>query len=180
MREGDLVPPPTRTDKYSGVRGAQGGPGNNTTHPLHRWELLGNYRDFIKVMVFYLFCWRTKRIIVTAITCFKIYILIQSLMLFISENNRVFFSEITMAHTYIYILIKIIICNGNLFSWSRFYSANIRYFWINLLHQISLPESFLSSNITTWQIHMVTNPQSTISFSNANYQNLKTLRYSPQ
>ena len=49
----------------------------------HRWELPGNYRDFIVVMVFYLFCWRTKRIIVTPITYFKIYILIQSLMLFI-------------------------------------------------------------------------------------------------
>ena len=55
----------------------------------HRWELPGNYRDFIVVMVFYLFCRRTKRILVTAITGFKIYILIQSLMLFILENNRV-------------------------------------------------------------------------------------------
>ena len=51
---------------------------------LHRrWELLGNYCDFIVVMVFYLFFWRTKRILVTAITGFKFYILIQSLMLFI-------------------------------------------------------------------------------------------------
>ena len=49
----------------------------------HIWELPGNYRDFIVVMVFYLFCWRTKRILVTAITDFKIYILIQSSMLFI-------------------------------------------------------------------------------------------------
>ena len=37
----------------------------------HRWELPGNYRDFIVVMVFYLFCWRTKRILVTPITDFK-------------------------------------------------------------------------------------------------------------
>ena len=51
--------------------------------PFHIWELPGNYRDFIMVMVFYLFRWRTKRIIVTATTGFKIYILIQSLMLFI-------------------------------------------------------------------------------------------------
>ena len=28
----------------------------------HVWELPDNYRDFIGVMVFYLFCWRTKRI----------------------------------------------------------------------------------------------------------------------
>ena len=49
----------------------------------HRWELTGNYSDFIVVMVFYLFYWRTKRILVTAITGFNIYILIQSLMLFI-------------------------------------------------------------------------------------------------
>ena len=51
--------------------------------PRHIWELMGDYLDFIVVMVFYLFCWRTKRILVTAITGFKIYILIQSLMLFI-------------------------------------------------------------------------------------------------
>ena len=55
----------------------------------HIWELPGNYRGFIVVVVFYLFCWRTKRILVTPITDFKVYILIQSLMLFISENNRV-------------------------------------------------------------------------------------------
>ena len=149
----------------------------------HRWELPGNYRDFIEVMVFYLFCWRTKRIIVTAITGYKIYLLIQSLMLFISENNRVTFFEVTMAHLYIYIIIKIILCNGNLFSWSRFYSANICYFWINILHQISLPESLfshLSSNITTWQIHLVTHPRSTISFSAANHRTLTILLYSPQ
>ena len=50
---------------------------------LHIWELPGKYRDFILVMVFYLFCWRTKRILVTAITGFKIYILIHPLMLLI-------------------------------------------------------------------------------------------------
>ena len=60
-----------------------------TPAPTHIWELPGNYHDFIVVMVFYLFCQRTKRILVTVITGFKIYILIQSLMLFISENNRV-------------------------------------------------------------------------------------------
>ena len=31
----------------------------------HRWVLPGNYPDFIVVMVFYLFCRRTKRILVT-------------------------------------------------------------------------------------------------------------------
>ena len=69
----------------------------------HRWELSGNYPDFIVVMVFYLFCQRTKRILVTAITGFKIYILIISLMLFKSENIFCFVFEITMAHLYIYI-----------------------------------------------------------------------------
>ena len=44
----------------------------------HRWELPG-----IMVMVFYLFFRITKRILVTAITGFKIYILIESLILFI-------------------------------------------------------------------------------------------------
>ena len=83
-----------------------------------------------------------------------------------------------MAHLYIYILIKIIICNGNLFSCSRFYSANIRYFWINLLHKISPQESLfthLSGNITTWQIHTVTHPQSIISFSAANHRTLTNI-----
>ena len=55
----------------------------------HKWELLGNYLDFIEVMVFYLFCRRTKRILVTVIRCYKIYIHIHSLMLFIQENNWV-------------------------------------------------------------------------------------------
>ena len=68
----------------------------------HRWELLGNYRDFIMVMVFYLFCWRTKRILVTNITGLKMYILIQSLILFISENNRVIFLKLPW-HIYLYI-----------------------------------------------------------------------------
>ena len=49
----------------------------------HRWELLVNYLNFIRVMVFCLFCRRTKIIIVTAIRGFKIYIHIQSLMFFI-------------------------------------------------------------------------------------------------
>ena len=37
----------------------------------HRWELPGNYHDFIGVLIFYLFCRRTKRIIVTTIICYK-------------------------------------------------------------------------------------------------------------
>ena len=93
----------------------------------HRWELPGNYLDFIVVMVFYLFCCKTKRILVTLIIDFKIYILIQSLILFIQENNWVICFESTMAHFYIYILIKIIICNGNLFSCSRFYAFSFGY-----------------------------------------------------
>ena len=50
---------------------------------LHRWELPGNYRDFIVVMLFYLFCRRTKIILVTPTTGFKTFTIIQSLMLFI-------------------------------------------------------------------------------------------------
>ena len=49
----------------------------------HRWELPGNYRDFIVVMVFYLLCRRTKIILVTATIGFNFSILLQSLMLFI-------------------------------------------------------------------------------------------------
>ena len=49
----------------------------------HRWELPGNYRDFRGVMVIYLFCRRTKRVLITPIIDFKIYILTQSLIFFI-------------------------------------------------------------------------------------------------
>ena len=88
-----------------------------------------------------------------------------------------------MAHLYIYILMNIVICNGDLFSWSCFCFANICYFWINLLHQISLQEIYIShllSNIMTWQIHMVPHPKSTISFLAANHRTQKILQYSPQ
>ena len=101
-------------------------------------------------------------------------------VIYIGESSGKKFLKLPL-HIYIYIYIKIVICNGNLFSWGRFYSANIRYFWINLLHQISLPESLfshLSSNIMTWQIRMVTHPQSTVTFSAANYRNQAILRYS--
>ena len=47
------------------------------TNFTHRWELTGNYRDFMVVMVFYLFCRRTNRILVTPIIEFKFFILIQ-------------------------------------------------------------------------------------------------------
>ena len=50
---------------------------------MHIWELPGNDRDFIGVMIFYLFCRRTEIILVTAIRGFKIYIHIPSLILFI-------------------------------------------------------------------------------------------------
>ena len=149
----------------------------------HRWELPGIYRDFIEVMVFYFFCWRTKRILITAITGFKIYILIQSLMLLISENNRViFFWNYHGTFLYIYssrsLYVTVIYFHGAVFIPLIFV-----IFCINLLHQISLPESLFShllSNITTWQIHMVTNPQSTISFLTANHRTLTILWYSPQ
>ena len=72
----------------------------------HIWELPVNYRDFIVVMVFYLFFQRTKRILVTAITGFKIYIHIQSFMFFKYDNNwvRQFWNYYG---TYIYIYISI-------------------------------------------------------------------------
>ena len=47
----------------------------------HRWELPGNYRDFRGVMVIYLFCRRTKRVLITPIIDFEIYILTQSLII---------------------------------------------------------------------------------------------------
>ena len=91
--------------------------------PCHHyiWELPVNYRYFMVVMVFYLFCRRTKRILVTAITGFKIHILIQSLILFIYENNWVKHFWNYYGTLYMYIHIKIVICNGNLFSWSHFF-----------------------------------------------------------
>ena len=46
----------------------------------HRCELPGNYRDFRGVMVIYLFCRRTKRVLITPIIDFEIYILTQSLI----------------------------------------------------------------------------------------------------
>ena len=49
----------------------------------HRWELPVNYRDFRGVTVIYLFCRRTKRVLITLIIDFEIYILTQSLILFI-------------------------------------------------------------------------------------------------
>ena len=85
-----------------------------------------------------------------------------------------------MAH-YIYIYIKIVICNGNLFSLSRFFSADICQFWINLLHQMSLSDHLfhrLSSNFTTLQTHLVTHPQSIIWFSVANHQTQAILQLS--
>ena len=85
-----------------------------------------------------------------------------------------------MAHLYIYIYIKIVICNGNFFHEAVFF-ASICWFWINILHQISLPESLfshLSSNFATWQTHMVTHPQSIILFSAANHLTKAILRYS--
>ena len=44
-------------------------PYNKYINMSHRyiWELPGNYPDFIRVMVFYLFFWRSMRIIVTAV-----------------------------------------------------------------------------------------------------------------
>ena len=57
---------------------------NHSLH--HRWELPGNYRDFRGVTVIYLFCRRTKRVLITLIIDFEIYILTQSLIIFIYEN----------------------------------------------------------------------------------------------
>ena len=64
----------------------------------HRWELPGNYRDSIVVMVFYLFCRITKRIIVTAITGIKIYLLINSLIILYRKIIWLERFEFTMAH----------------------------------------------------------------------------------
>ena len=54
--------------------------GSNHGNLYHRWELPGNYRDFMVVMVIYLFCRRTKRVLITPFIDFKIYILTQSLI----------------------------------------------------------------------------------------------------
>ena len=74
----------TKAEKTpTGKGGSENPPTGGKRTGAHRWELPGNYRDFIVVMVFYLFFWRSKRILVTIITGFKIYVLIQSLMLLI-------------------------------------------------------------------------------------------------
>ena len=52
-------------------------------------------------------------------------------------------------------------CNGNLFSWSRLFPANICQLWINLFHQISLPDNsvhHVSINFLTWKTHLVNPP----------------------
>ena len=56
----------------------------------HRWELLGNYRDFIRLMVFYNFCWEIVELLLLLLFV-TYYIYIQSLMLFKWENNWVIF-----------------------------------------------------------------------------------------
>ena len=39
----------------------------------HRWQLPGNYHVFIRVMLFYLFCWISMRILVNADFCHILY-----------------------------------------------------------------------------------------------------------
>ena len=85
-----------------------------------------------------------------------------------------------MAHIYLYIYINIVICNGNLFSLSRFISANIRYYWINFLRQISLPDNLfhhISGNFTIWHTHLVTHPKNIICFPVANNQAQAIFRF---
>ena len=91
----------------------------------HLWKLPGNYRDFVRVMVFHLFCRRSMRILVTVVFCHLLYIYTFINDIYIREppgNNF----EITMAHyIYTYWYINKMIYNGNLFSWSCLFSANI-------------------------------------------------------
>ena len=69
-------------------------------------------------------------------------------MLFIYNNNLVrLFWNYHGTFVYLYIYIKIVICNGNILSWRRLFSAKIPLIWINFLHQISLPDIYFSSFI---------------------------------
>ena len=124
-------------------------------------------------MVFYLFCWIIRRIIVTAIICYTLYIY--------KKKIGWRFFESTLAHLYTYVHIKILIYNGNLFPWIYLFLANICSLWINLLQQISFLSNFvhnLSSNILTWQTHLVTQPQSIINSSVENHRTQAILRFS--
>ena len=92
----------------------------------HRLGLTRTYSDLVRITVFYLFCWRSTRILVTAVFVTR-YIYTQSSMIIIYRRTiGYYFSEITLAHLYTYIYINILIYNGNLFSWSCLFSANIR------------------------------------------------------
>ena len=66
----------------------------------HIWKLPGNYRDLIRVMVFYFFCLRSMRIIVTAISCYTLYIYTVINNIYIWEPSGNIFLKISW---YIYI-----------------------------------------------------------------------------
>ena len=66
----------------------------------HRWELPGNYRDTTRVIVFYLFFWRSMRILVT-VFCHLLCIYIFINDIYIAEPSGNIF-EITMPHLYKY------------------------------------------------------------------------------
>ena len=55
----------------------------------HIWELPGNCHDFTRVMVFYLFCRRSMRILFAVVFVTYYIKYIYSLMIFIFDNHRV-------------------------------------------------------------------------------------------
>ena len=67
----------------------------------HRCELPGNYRDFIRVMVFYLFCWRNMRIFFTAVF-YTLYIYMVVNLIYIGEQLGDIFLKLPW-HIYIHI-----------------------------------------------------------------------------
>ena len=80
--------------------------------------LEGNYCDFIRVMVFYLFCQRIMGIIVTADVCHILYTHTHALIIFIFEKHGVIIIVITLSYLYTCKDTNIMIFNANLFSWS--------------------------------------------------------------
>ena len=68
----------------------------------HRWDLPGNFRDFMRVMVFYLFCQRSMRIIVTVDFCHLVYIYTFIHDIYIGETSDNNVLKLT-CHTYIHI-----------------------------------------------------------------------------
>ena len=66
----------------------------------HRLGLTRTYSDLVRITVFYLFCWRSTRILVTAVFCYTICIYSNQWYLY-GRTIRQYFFEINFKHIYI-------------------------------------------------------------------------------